>query len=88
MNSTLKGVLTILVVGGVVYASYRFLFKDKKKIYADLIIKKGKYTSSIDNLLSFGEDYLKEWRLAAKKGEETFTLKGVTYLTQGGKLKK
>ena len=88
MNSTLKGVITILVVGGVVYASYKFLFKDKKKMYADLIIAKGKYTSSIDNLLSFGEDYLKEWYLAAKKGEETLTLKGVTYKTQGGKLSK
>jgi hypothetical protein len=69
MNSTLKGVFTILVVGGVVYASYRLLFKDKKKIYADLIIKNGKYTSSIDNLLSFDEDYLKECYFSAKKGE-------------------
>lgn len=84
MSNTTKGIITVLIVGGVVYASYKLFFSNKKKIYADLIVSKGKH-SNYNDLITFGEDYLKQWYLAAKKGESTFQLNGVNYYTQGGK---
>lgn len=82
-----KGTLIwVLVYGAVAYGAYQMFFS--KKAYAKKILKSGKYTSSIDNLLSFDMAYLREWSKAAVKNSPDFTYKGVVYLTQGGKIKK
>lgn len=81
-----KTIVWIGIYAVVAYGAYYLFFS--KKAYAKKILASGKYTSSIDNLLSFDMAYLREWASAATKNEPVFTHKGVTYITQGGKIKK
>lgn len=81
-----KTLLWIGIYGVVAYGAYYLFFS--KNAYAKKIIASGKYTSSIDNLLSFDMAYLRAWSKAATKNEPNFSYKGVVYLTQGGKIKK
>lgn len=83
MTSTTKGIITVLVVGGIGYLAYKKLFQDNKKKYAQAIVLAGK-SSNFDKLITFGEDYLKAWDKAIKNKAETFSLNGSTYKTQGG----
>lgn len=83
MNSTVKGIITVLIVGGAVYASYKLFFSDKKKKYAELIYDKGKH-KDYKFLLTMQEGYLKQWYSAVQSGAETFVFEGSTYKTQGG----
>jgi len=81
-----KTLLWVAIYGVVAYGAYSMFFS--KKAYAKKIIAKGKYTSSIDNLLSFDMGYLRAWSQAAGKNQDSFSYKGKTYNTQGGKLKQ
>ena len=81
-----KTILWIGIYGVVAYGAYYIFFS--KNAYAKKIIASGKYTSSLDNLKSFDMAYLRAWSQAATKNEPTFSYKGATYNTQGGKLKK
>lgn len=85
MNNTSKGIIAILVVGGLVFATYKLTMKKSKRKMAQYINKKG-YHSDIGTLLSFGDDYIEAWYKAAKKDASTFSLNGVSYNTKGGKL--
>lgn len=86
MSSTTKGIITVLTVGVVGYAAYYFLLMDKKGFYAKRIVEAGK-SSNAETLKTFDQDFLKAWYTAAKRGEETFSVRGKTYSTQGGKAK-
>ena len=86
MNSTIKGVITVLVVVGVGYAAYNFLLRDKKAFYAKKIVEAGKHGNET-TLKTFEEGYLKEWYKGVKNNQETFTYQGKSYNTNGGRLK-
>ena len=85
MNNTTKGILAVLVVGALVFATMKLTTKKSKRKMAELIVDKGNH-GSVDVLVSFGDDFINEWYKASKKGQETFTLNGVTYNTKGGKV--
>lgn len=86
MNSTLKGVLTVLVVAGIGYAAYNYLIRDKKAFYAKKIAEAGKHGNETA-LKTFEEAFLKEWYKGVKNNQESFTYQGKSYNTQGGRLK-
>lgn len=82
-TKTLVWIGIYAVVG---YGAYYFIFS--KRAYANKIISSGKYTSSVDNLLSFDKGFLKQWAKAATRDEVVFTYNGVVYNTLGGRAKK
>lgn len=85
MNKTLKGILAVALVGGLVYLAYT-QSKGKSKKYILIITGTGNAENS-QALLSFDEKFLKEWSKAAKQGFPTFTYQGKTHNTKGGKVK-
>jgi hypothetical protein len=65
-----KTLLWVAIYGVVAYGAYSLFFS--KKAYAKKIIANAKYTSSIDNLLSFDMGYLRAWSQAdAKKSQDS-----------------
>ena len=85
MNNTLKGILAVALVGGLVYLAYT---KSKGKAGKYILIITG--TGNAENsqaLLSFDEKFLKEWAKASKRGFPTFEYQGKTHNTKGGKVK-
>lgn len=86
MNQTVKGIITVLVVAGVGYAAYMLVIKDKKAFYAKKIVAAGKHGNET-SLKTLDEPYLKQWYMAVKGKQDSFTYNGATYNTQGGKLK-
>jgi hypothetical protein len=83
MTKQTKGILvavTVLAVAAFVYSK----FANKKMAFSKTIVKLGG-ASSLPVLLTFEEDFLKQWALALKKGEKMFTYKGENYNTTGGK---
>jgi hypothetical protein len=85
MNNTTKGIIAVLVVGALVFATMKLTTKKSKRKMAEFIVDSGNH-GNVDTLVSFGDDYIEAWFKAAKKGVETFTLNGVSYNTKGGKL--
>jgi len=59
MNNNVKGLIAVLVVGGIGYYAYMKAYGTKHK-YAKQIIKAGN-SSNMAVLHTFGEGYLKEW---------------------------
>jgi hypothetical protein len=86
MNKNLKGLIGVLIIGGIGYFAYMKAYGTKHK-YAKQIIKAGN-SSNMAVLHTFGEKYLKEWAKASKRGLPTFTHEGKTYNTKGGKATK
>jgi uncharacterized protein YxeA len=84
MNNNLKGLIAVLIVGGAVFLAYRMANKGNLK-YARRIIKDENYGGDESVLISFDEDYLKEWAKASKNKQQTFSYKGTNYNTKGGK---
>jgi hypothetical protein len=85
MNNTTKGIIAVLVVGGLVFATIKLTTKKSKRKMAEFIVDSGNH-SNVETLVTFGDDYIEAWFKATKKGLESFTLKGVSYNTKGGKL--
>lgn len=83
MNKNLKGLLAILLVGGVAYLAYTKLY-NKKNRFAKMIIK-SENASNMATLITFDEGFLKEWAKASRKQLPTFSYQGKTYNTKGGK---
>lgn len=81
-----KTLIWIGVYAAVAYGAYYMFFS--KKAYAKKIKDAGKYNGTVESLTEFGADFLRSWSKAASKNEPTFTLKGKTYNTQGGKAKQ
>lgn len=82
-NKTLIYIAAYAVVGYVVY-SYFF----SKKHYAKIILNSGKYSGTINDLMSFDTSYVKAWSKAIKNGEPAFFLAGKSYDTETGKRQK
>lgn len=70
----------------VAYGAYYMFFS--KDAYAKAIIKAGKYKGSLEDLKSFGMNFLRPWAKAAKNNQPTFTFGGKTFNTQGGRVKQ
>lgn len=85
MNKNTKGILAVLIVGGIVFAVYQLTRKKTKKEMVEFITKSG-YHPNPDALMTLGDDYIQAWFFAAKKDEPSFMLDGKKYKTQGGKL--
>ena len=81
-----KTLVWIGVYAVVAYGAYYMFFS--KQAYAKKIKDAGKYGGSIDDLKSFGMNFLRPWAKAAKDNQPTFTFEGKTYNTQGGRVKK
>ena len=81
-----KTILWIGVYAVVAYGAYYMFFS--KDAYAKAIIKAGKYKGSVDDLKSFGMNFLRPWSKAAKANQPTFFFEGKNYNTQGGKAVK
>lgn len=81
-----KTLLWIGVYAVVAYGAYHMFFS--KTAYAKKIISSGKSTGTIDALKKFDMGFLRAWSMAATKNEPTFSYKGKTYTTQGGKAKQ
>jgi hypothetical protein len=79
-----KGIIVAVSVAAILGALW--YFKKGMKSDAETIIDAGYYSSGINQLSTFGKDYLSSWAKAAKAKEPTFMLEGKTYNTQGGKL--
>lgn len=87
MNSTTKGVISVVVVGVVVYFAYWKFYGQKHK-YAKTIIDTGNYSSGMAELHKFEIPFLKDWAEAAKNQYPTFMHKGTLLSTKGGSPKK
>jgi hypothetical protein len=83
MNSTTKGVISVLVVGVVVYIAYWKFYGQKHK-YAKTIIDSGNYSSGMAELHKFETPFLKDWAEAVKSSSPTFMHKGKLISTKGG----
>lgn len=85
MNNTLKGILAVAVVGGLVYLAYT-QSKGKTGKYITIITGTGN-AENAQLLLTFDEKFLKEWAKASKRGMPTFEYQDKTHNTKGGKVK-
>jgi hypothetical protein len=86
MNKNVKGLIAVLIVGAIVFVVYK-KFGNTKKNDASYIVSSGKH-GNVEALMTFDKDYIKAWANAIRNKQETFTLKGVKYNTQGGKIVK
>lgn len=85
MNNTIKGILAVALVGGLVYLAYT-QSKGKTGKYITIITGTGN-AGNAQLLLTFDEKFLKEWAKASKRGMSTFEYQGKTHNTKGGKVK-
>jgi len=85
MNNTLKGILAVALVGGLVYLAYT-QSRGKSGKYISIITGTGN-SENAQKLLTFDEKFLKEWAKASKRGNPTFEYQGKTHNTKGGKVK-
>lgn len=70
----------------VAYGAYYMFFS--KHAYAKTIKNAGRYNGSLEDLKTFGANFLKPWAKAAKDNQPTFTFDGKQFNTQGGKIKR
>lgn len=81
-----KTIVWVGIYGVVAYGAYYMYFS--KTAYAKKIIKAGKSQQSVDDLKSFDMGYLRVWSKASSNNEQSFSYKGKSYFTQGGRAKK
>ena len=81
-----KTILWIGVYAVVAYGAYYLYFS--KQAYAKKIKDAGMSEGTLEQLKAFDMSYLRDWAKAAKSKQATFTHKGKTYNTKGGKLTK
>lgn len=80
-----KTIIWAVAIGVVGFATYQLYFS--KSAYAKTIVKNNKYSGGVSQLLTFDMAFLRAWSRAAKRNEESFSYKGKTYNTQGGRTK-
>ena len=78
-----KTIVWVGIYGVVAYGAYYMYFS--KTAYAKNIIKAGKSQQSVDDLKSFDMGYLRVWSKASSNNEQSFSYKGKSYFTQGGR---
>lgn len=71
---------SILVLGTITF----FLYRNNKKRYANIIIKKNGSTGTLAFLMNLDEGFLAAWAKGLKAGQTSFAYAGSSYNTQGG----
>lgn len=84
MNKKVTGIIILISVAALGTGAY-LLFRDKKKVYARTIQKKGGSSQTILWLSSLEEGYLKAWAQALENGKISFMYQGNSYNAKGGK---
>jgi hypothetical protein len=86
MNSNVKGIISVVVVGGLLYLAYKkFVKPNSKKVvinYLDATF--GVSTNHTDFINKADKGYVDNWAKALMKGESIFTYNGKTYKVAGG----
>jgi hypothetical protein len=87
MNSNLKGILVVGVIGVGVYFAYKKLLPSNKIIVTKRLDSDfgGSHKDFVDSL---DKGYVDAWAKAIKQNEETFMYNGSEHWTKGGKTKK
>jgi hypothetical protein len=87
MNSNIKGIIAIGVLGAIGFVLYRtILFPKSKKV--KVIIYKGYSSGTETQLLAFDDKFINAWYNSAKNDYQVFIIDGIAYNTKGGKAKK
>ena len=90
MNSNVKGIISVIVVGGLLYIAYKkFVKPNNRKVlinYLDATF--GESSGHADFINNADKGYVDNWAKALMKGENTFTFNNKTYSTAGGKVAK
>jgi len=81
-----KTLVYIGIYAVVAYGAYYLYFS--KTAYGKKIIAAGKYSGTLDDLKTFDMSFLRDWSKAASANQATFSHKGKTYNTNGGKATK
>jgi hypothetical protein len=90
MNSNVKGIISVIVVGGLLYIAYKkFVKPNNRKVlinYLDATF--GASSSHADFINNADKGYVDNWAKALMKGESTFVYNNKTYMVSGGTAKK
>jgi hypothetical protein len=89
MNSNIKGIISVAIIGVIGYITYKKFVKpsSKKVVIAYLDATFGKDAKHTNFVNSAGASYIDSWAKAIMNGAETFTDAGKTYITNGGTVK-
>ena len=91
MNKNTQGIITVLVIGVLGYFAYKKFGKDlikpdsRKVLIKYLDATYGKTDDHQTFINNADKSYVDAWSNALMNGQPTFTDKGVTYSTAGGK---
>lgn len=90
MNSNTKGIITVLAIGIIGFLAYKkFAKPDSRKVIKNYLYSIYGYDKMREDFVdSADKDYIEAWTDAVMKGENSFVLKGTTYETKTGKVKK
>lgn len=84
MTKNQKGIIAVLVTASIVIAGWKMI-SSGKKAQVTYLVKNNFSSGTVDDLMTFGNDYIKAWHKAAKAGQPSFLLNGISYNTKGGK---
>jgi predicted nucleic-acid-binding protein len=73
---TNKTIIIAISATAVAATAFYKLYWDSKLRYAKIVKLKSKVEGSVDKLMTFDKQFLKEWANALQKGEETFLYSG------------
>ena len=86
MNSNIKGIIAVGVMGAIAFVLYRTILLPKSK-KVQVILSKGYYGGTENQLMSFDDKFINAWYNSAKHDYQVFILDGITYTTKGGRAK-
>ena len=86
MNNNIKGFIAVGVMGAIAFVLYRTILLPKSK-KVQVILSKGYYGGTENQLMSFDDKFINAWYNSAKHDYQVFILDGVTYTTKGGRAK-
>ena len=86
MNNNIKGFIAVGVMGAIAFVLYRTILLPKSK-KVQVILSKGYYGGTENQLMSFDDKFINAWYNSAKHDYQVFILDGVTYNTKGGRAK-
>lgn len=86
MNNNIKGLVAVSIMGAIAFVLYRTILLPKSK-KVQVILSKGYYGGTENQLMSFDDKFINAWYNSAKHDYQVFILDGVTYNTKGGRAK-
>lgn len=73
---TTKNIIISISIAAGLGAAYYFGYYDTKKRYATIVKTKSQVSGSIEKLMTFDKQFLKEWAKALQKGLDSFVYSG------------